>query len=66
MSDEKVEITKFWPLSIHLFNILWDEVGDMHMALPCVPKYDDCLEEKQLFELQFELLLFSWKIFYLK
>lgn len=65
MSDEKVEITKFWPLSIHLFN-LWHEVGDMHMTLPCVPKYDDCLEEKQLFELQFELLLFFMEDFLLE
>lgn len=70
MSDEKVEIIiKFWPVSIYLFNILCDEVGGMHTALLLGAKVWWLSGGKallQLFELQLELLLFSWNIFYLK
>lgn len=43
---EIINIIKFWSLSMHLFNILCDEVGSMYTALSLYTKYDDCVEEK--------------------
>ena len=54
--DEKVGITniaKLWPLSMLLSDVLLDEVGSMHTALPCIPVW--WLEGKPFLQLSCNL-----------
>lgn len=50
--DKAVQIIYFksWVLSKCLFKILYEEMKSVHKVLLEIPKYDGCLEEKQLWD----------------
>ena len=68
--DETVKIVNFiksWPSSIHLHNPSY-KMESMYNAFYCVPKYGNCLKEKQLcYSLSHHLnqLFFSWNTIFI-